>query len=192
MSESISWRGAASILAVQLAWFLALLALVSAGHKLSDPGRARRAARQLLPGLTEVLAALAVRVATLGEFAAALLLLLPSERMGGAALAAAIWTGYLVVLARAALAGRRDVDCGCSFGAARHALGRFELLRGAVLVGLAVSVAVTTRLGGGSVADGMDAARMAALGITAAALLVLYAALDQVMAQSPLRSGEVL
>jgi hypothetical protein len=191
MSAAFSWSLAARLIAAQLAWFLTLLAAVSAAHKAFDPARARQAARELLPDASANGAALAVVAAMLGEACAALLMLAPSLRALGASLAALVWTGYFLVLARAARAGRTDLDCGCSFGAGHRSLGRFQLVRGAVLVGLA-AVVVAARLGAGTAADsGPDPANAAALGLTAAALLVLYAALDQVMALGPLRSGEV-
>jgi len=193
MSGAFSWSVAVGILAVQLAWFLALLAVVSAGHKGFDAARARRAAQALLPSLSEGGSALAVTAAMLGEACAALLLLLPNARTTGAALAATIWAGYFLLLWRAARAGRTELDCGCSFGAGHRRLGRFELLRGASLAGLAAVVAVAARFGAGAAAGiGTDAPTAAALGFTAVALLVLYAALDQVMALGPLRAGEVI
>jgi hypothetical protein len=191
MRAAFSWSVAAQLIGAQLAWFLALLAAASALHKAFGAERARQAARALLPDAGARGASLAVVAAMLGEACAAVLLLAPSARALGASLAALIWTGYLLVLARAALAGRTDLDCGCSFGAGHRRLGRFQLARGAVLVGLA-AVVVATRLGAGAAAHGgTETASAAALGITAATWLVLYGALDQVMALGPLRSGEV-
>jgi hypothetical protein len=191
MSAGFSFSVATRLIADQLAWFLALLAVASAAHKAFDPGRARQAVRGLLPGASARGASLAVGAAMLGEACAALLLLVPTARAAGASLAAVIWTGYFLVLARAARTGRTDLDCGCSFGAGHRRLGRFELIRGAVLVALA-AVIIAARLGEGVTADrGQGPANGAALGLTAAALLVLYGALDQVMALGPLRSGEV-
>jgi hypothetical protein len=120
------------------------------------------------------------------------LLSVPAYRLAGGLLAALIWGGYLALILRAIGAGRRDVDCGCSFGtasfgtarfgAARHSLGAFEVARNTLLVVFALLVA-------GSALSAPP--RIAASQVLAAgALLALYGALDQVMALGPLRRGE--
>jgi hypothetical protein len=81
---------------------------------------------------------------------------------------------------RAIAEGRRDVDCGCSFGRTRHPLGVFEGARNVVLVAMALLVAASA---GG--APPLAASQL----LAACAFLALYGALDQVMALQPLRRG---
>jgi hypothetical protein len=77
------------------------------------------------------------------------------------------------------------VACGCTFGATQRPLGVFQVLRNGVLVCAALLVAV------GSAAS--DTGPVIASQILAAfALLALYGALDQVMALTPPRRGELL
>jgi hypothetical protein len=111
-------------------------------------------------------------------------LFLPAYRVLGALLAASIVTAYLTLIVRALLSGRRDVDCGCSFGPGRHRLGAFEAGRNAVLAAMALFVAASAARGGPSVATSQV--------LGAAALLALYGALDQVMGLQPMRKGAVL
>jgi hypothetical protein len=116
------------------------------------------------------------------EVAAAGLLLVPEWRTLGALLAAAIWTVYLLLIVRAIAAGRRDADCGCSFGAAQRPLGAFQVTRNGVLLALAVAVAMA---GGRASGAGAPVPQL----LAACALLALYGALDQVMGLRPLRTG---
>jgi hypothetical protein len=113
------------------------------------------------------------------------LLCTAAHRAAGAVLAALIWSGYLALILRSIARGRRDVDCGCTFGAARRPLGTYPVVRN---MGLAVMAAVVA-LGSASAAA---AAVIGSQILAALALLALYCALDQVMALTPPRIGELL
>jgi hypothetical protein len=117
------------------------------------------------------------------EALSAALLMAPSYRQLGARLAVVVLALYLGLILRAILLGRRDVDCGCSFGAPRRMLGEFEVARNAILLILASLVAVA----------GNPAAPASLSDILAAiAFLALYGAIDQVMGLEPMRKGTVL
>ena len=164
-------------LAMQVAAFLAALALVSAGHKLARPARAR-AAIEALAGVSAGTAAIALVVLAVAEAGAGVALLTPEWRAAGAGLAAAIWTGYFLALARAFAAGRRDLDCGCSFGESHARLGPYQLLRTG---GLAFAAAVIAAApAAATVARDAFAVSLSTIG-GALALLALYFALDQLM-----------
>jgi hypothetical protein len=182
-SAAASMQGIVQTLAAQVAAFLAFLLAASAAHKwyrwkdtirvVGDFGGVPRAAATpvaLAVGLTEWLAAA--------------LLFSPSYRVLGGLLAASILTVYLALIARSLIAGRRDVDCGCSFGAARRSLGTFEAVRNSVLAAMALCVAASTVSGGAAIA--------ASQVLAAAAMLALYGALDQAMGLQPMRKGTVL
>jgi uncharacterized membrane protein YphA (DoxX/SURF4 family) len=171
------------LLISQLAAFLALLLLASAVHKSVRWAHIGKVVHEFgsVPRSAAPWAAVA---AMLGELLAAVLLLLPAQRLSGALLAALIWCVYLALMLRAIAQGRRNVDCGCSFGASPHPLGGFEVARNAVLVAFALLVAASAA--GGAVP--LPASQL----LGACALLALYGALDQVMAVRPLRPGDVL
>ncbi len=175
--------GVVRILIAQLAAFLALLLLASAIHKAIRWPHTQRVIRDFA-GIPAAASSMTALAAALIEALAAVLLFAPAERPAGAVLAALLWAAYLALIVRAVVHGRRDVDCGCSFGRAHRPLGAYQVLRNAVLVFLALLVTVSAA--GGSVP--VSAAQVWA----ACALLALYGALDQVMALQPLRRGEVL
>jgi hypothetical protein len=181
-------------LAGQIGLFLALLLCVSALHKLLWRTRAQRAVAEL-SGLGWRGAGLGLIAATTAEIAAAGWMLAQSTAQG-ALLAAVIWSGYFALIARALFAGRREIDCGCSFGATHRPLGAFQLWRAATLAALAVLLALPglagengvqapalVLLGGGGAVDALSRV------LGAIALLSLYAALDRVMALGALRGG---
>jgi hypothetical protein len=167
------------LLSAQLAAFLALLLAAAAVHKWMRSAHLRTAVQELA-GVPRAAAAWAVMAAALGEALAAAMLFVPAYRAAGAVLAALMWGGYLALILRAIAAGRRDVDCGCSFGRTRHPLGVFEAARNVVLVAMALLVAASA---GG--APPLAASQL----LAACAFLALYGALDQVMALQPLRRG---
>jgi hypothetical protein len=183
MMGDIAMLGVMHILVAQLAAFLALLLLASAVHKAIRWPQTRRVVRDFarVPAAATSMTALA---AALIEALGAALLFAPAHRLSGAVLAALLWAAYLALIVRAIVQGRRDVDCGCSFGRAQRALGAFQVLRNTVLVFLALLVAVSAAAGSVPVAASQVWA--------ACALLALYGALDQVMALQPLRRAEVL
>jgi hypothetical protein len=182
-ADAASMPGVGGILAAQLAAFLALLLAATAAHKWLRRQRALEAA-QTFAGLPRSAAPAAILAMGSAEWAAAVLLLLPSFRVVGALLAASILTVYLALIARSLIAGRRDVDCGCSFGTAPHPLGTFDAVRNAVLAAMALFVAASAVRGGAAIA----ASQM----LGAAALLALYGALEQVMSLQPMRKGAAL
>jgi len=170
------------LLSAQIAAFLALLLGASAAHKAARFGRARTAAHEFA-GVPRGAAGPAAAGIAVAEGLAALLLIAPAYRAAGAWLAAAIFGGYLTLIARA-IVEQRAVDCGCSFGSPRVGLGAFEAVRNAVLVVLAMLAALSSA--GGAVPVALSQ------GLAAGALLALYAALDQIMALRPIRKGAVL
>ncbi len=182
-AAAVSTPGVDRILAAQLAAFLALLLAASAAHKWLRWEHTRAVVREFA-GVPSAVTPAAALAASLAESAAAVLLFLPDYRVLGALLAASILTVYLALIARSLLAGRRDVDCGCSFGPGRHALGAFEAVRNAVLLVLAFFVAASAARGAPAIA--------ASQVLAAVALLALYGALDQVMGLQPMRRGAVL
>jgi len=171
------------VLSAQLAAFEALLLLVSAVHKLVKWSHSRGVLRQFA-GVPASLTALVLAVVCTAEFVAAAMLVTPSTRIAGALLACLLWTAYLTLLLRAIVSGRRDLDCGCSFGSA-HRLGSFHIVRNGVLLGFAMLVVAVCIWSGSDKVQGSQV-------LAAFALLALYGALDQVMALRPLRGGEVL
>jgi hypothetical protein len=175
--------GVARLLIAQLAAFVALLLVASAIHKAMRRERAERVAHEFA-GVPRWAAPWTVIGVAVGELLAGALLFLPAYRLNGALLALVIFSAYLALILRAIVQGRRDVDCGCSFGPTRHALGAFEVVRNALLVIFAMLLAVSSTRGGEPVS--------ATQGLAALALLALYGALDQVMSLQPMRRGEVV
>ncbi|HVC00870.1 MAG TPA: MauE/DoxX family redox-associated membrane protein [Steroidobacteraceae bacterium] len=175
--------GVAASLAAQFADFLALLLLAAAAHKVVQRSRTRRAI-QSLTGLAARAATAALAGLALAEGIAGAALLIPPLRAAGAVLAAAVWGGYFLALARAIAAGRRDVDCGCSFGAVSPAmLGARQLLRTGALALGALLVALGTaapRVPDAGLAE-MSLGRAASLACGSIALFALYLASDQLM-----------
>lgn len=172
------------LLVVQLAVFAAALLLASGLHKMMRRVRTQAVVHEFA-GVPRALAPVAVVAVALLELLASLLLLTPSYRAAGGALAVLIWGGYLALILRAIAQGRRDVDCGCTFGAARRPLGAFQVARNVVLTGAALLVAAGS-------AVGVTGPVVASQVLAALALLALYGALDQVMALTPPRGGELL
>jgi len=171
-------------LSAQFAALLALLLIVAGLHKLIWSDRSRRAIHEFA-GVHRSWAAPAAVAISLTELLAGVLLWLPAWRAMGAAVAAMIWCGYLLLILRSIANGRRDVDCGCSFGRNHGPLGRFQAGRNAVLSIMAASIAVISiRAGAVPIAVSQVPAGFA--------LLALYCALDQVMTLHAPRAGELL
>jgi hypothetical protein len=179
-----SLGSAVQSLAAQMATFQAMLLAASAVHKAVRWTHSRNVMRQFA-GVPGVLAGTSLGVATAVELAAGAQLLVPAYRTTGAVLAALIWTLYVALIVRAVVQGRRDVDCGCSFGPTSRPLGSFQIARNLVLAALAVFIAWVSASGGSVPAQGTFV-------LGGLALLTLYGALDQVMALQPLRSGELI
>lgn len=181
--SAASMQGIDQVLAAQLAAFLAFLLAASAAHKWWRWDHTLAVVRDFVgvPGAAAPAAEVTVGVV---EWSAAVLLFIPTYRVLGALLAATVLTLYLALIARSLSAGRRDVDCGCSFGPVRHSLGAFEVGRNAVLAAMALFVAGSAARGGPVISPSQV--------LAAAAMLALYAALDQVMGLRPMRQGAVL
>jgi hypothetical protein len=171
-------------LMVQLAAFQAVLLLASALHKMARPARARTVVHEFVgvPGRLALAAAVLIAAA---EAMAGLLLWTQSYRAAGGALAALIWSAYLVLILRAIAQGRRDVDCGCSFGAAQRPLGAYQVVRNVWLAVMASLVAAVSAASAGGPVLGPQI-------LAAIALLALYGAVDQAMTLAPPRTGELL
>jgi hypothetical protein len=176
--------GVVQSFAAQMATFQAMLLAASAVHKAVRWTHSRNLMRQFA-GVPRVLAGASLGVATAVELTAGALLMVPAYRTTGAMLAALIWTLYVALIVRAIVSGRRDVDCGCSFGPTSRPLGSFQIARNLVLTALAVFIAWVSVFGGAVPARGTFV-------LGGFALLALYGALDQVMALQPLRSGELI
>lgn len=172
-------------LIVQLAAFQAALLVMSALHKFMRRERARSAVH-VFAGVPRYLVSSAALLVATAEALAGLLLCIPATLAAGGVLAALIWGSYLFLILRAIAQGRREVDCGCSFGAAPRPLGTYQVLRNAGLTVMGVSVAAFSAATVGDAGFGLQTA------LAAFALLSLYAALDQVMTLMPPRTGESL
>jgi hypothetical protein len=182
------------LLVSPLAAFLALLLLLSGMHKIIRRDRSQSVVREFA-GIPRVLAPFAVVGVAGTESLAGVLLLMPAYRVAGGVLAALLWAAYLGLILRAIAQGRRDVDCGCTFGIAHRPLGAFQVTRNALLVGVSTLVAVGALVSMGAPANiGSTAGGSVMISeiLAVLALMALYGALEQVMALTPPRGGAVL
>ncbi len=179
----VSLPGVVQSFAAQMAAFQAMLLAASAVHKMASWTRSLSVMREFA-GVPGTLAGPALGAATAAELTAGTLLMVPGWCATGALLAGLIWTLYLVLIIRAIAGGRRDADCGCSFGSTSRPLGTFQIGRNLVLTALAFFIAGAALVHGPVPAQGTHV-------LGGLALLALYGALDQVMALQPLRSGEL-
>jgi hypothetical protein len=170
--------------AAQMAIFQAMLLAASAVHKAARWTHSLTVVRQFA-GVPGALAASSLGAATVAELVAGALLMVPAYRTTGAVLAALIWTLYVALIVRAIVQGRRNVDCGCSFGPTSRPLGSFQIARNLVLAAVALFIAWASAFDGTVSTQGTFV-------LGGLALLALYGALDQVMALRPLRSGELI
>jgi hypothetical protein len=184
MTGAASMLGVFQSLVIQLAAFETVLLLASGLHKMLRRERSQAAVRELA-GVPRHWAAFAVVAVAAAELLASLLLWMPSYRAAGGTLAVLIWGGYLALILRAIARGKRDVDCGCTFGSTQRPLGAYHVARNGILTGLAVLVAA-------GFAAGASGPVLASQILAALVLFALYGALDQVMALTPPRSGELL
>ena len=184
MTAAASMLGVMQVLIVQLAAFEAVLLLASGVHKMIRRDRTQAVVREFA-GVPRKLAPFAVLAVAAAELLASLLLWMPASRAVGGMLAVLIWGGYLALILRAMALGRRNVDCGCTFGAAQRPLGAFQVARNVALTGMALLAAAGS-------AAGATGPVVASQILAALVLLALYGALDQVMALTPPRSGELL
>jgi hypothetical protein len=183
MDAPVGFAGVMRALAAQAAAFEALLLLASVLHKASQWAHFKQVVQEFAGVRAALVSPVLACVGAL-EAGAAALLLTPALRTPGALLAAGVWCAYLALIVRAILQGRRDADCGCSFGPAQRPLGTYQVARNLGLTGLAIAVALAAPAGDGLGDRGFEV-------LAAFALLALYGALDQVMALRPLRDGRV-
>jgi hypothetical protein len=193
MMSAASTAGVMALLVTPLAAFLALLLLASGLHKIIRRARSQAVVHEFA-GVPRRLAPFAVVAAAAGELLAGVLLLTPAHRAIGGVLACLIWAAYLGLILRAIAQGRRDVDCGCTFGMAHRPLGAFQVTRNALLVGMSALVCVGSHLTMGAAAMGSPAAGYVVVSeiLAALALTALYGAVEQVMALMPPRGGVLL
>lgn len=121
-----------------VALFLAMVLLVAAGHKAREPQRLATATARL-SGAGPATAPLLLAMAGTTEVLAALALLLPATRVGGALAAAALWSLYGLALLRRR--GER-LDCGCDLVAREKPVTLAVALRPVALATLALGVAL--------------------------------------------------
>ncbi|MBR9808458.1 MAG: hypothetical protein GYB49_14670 [Alphaproteobacteria bacterium] len=121
------------LLQTTAAFFLALLFLRAALHKLGDRYRFQGilADYGLVP--EKALSFIAFAAPTL-ELATTVMLIIPSVRLVGAVLAASLLAGYAIAIAVNLARGHHLVDCGC--GGAPEPISWKLVVRNAVLVGL--------------------------------------------------------
>lgn len=118
-----------------LTLFLALVLLMSAGHKLVERDRMAIAAARLT-GATQAIGLVISLGAAACEAMAALALLLAASLKVGGLLAALIWSAYGVALARRF---GTTLDCGCSFASHERPVDVFAVARAFGLAALALS-----------------------------------------------------
>ena len=188
MNGTVSALLVAQITVAQLASFASLLLFASALHKFKVLADAARAMHELT-GLALPHARWAVAGIAAAELAAAAGLWIPAMRVDAALLAALVWGGYFGFLLRAVLAGRQDIDCGCSFSTAHRPLGAFQLWRAAMLTGLGLMIALSAAVAPGAVPDIVSVSATVTQVLAGLTLLALYVALDQIMGIQPLRTG---
>jgi len=135
------------LFAMTVAVFLAVLTGGAGVHKLSAPGRFRQALSAyglLPPSLTHMVARIIPSVELIVALMLFMMLFMPSVGGVGAVLAAALFAFYGLAIAINLLRGRRDFDCGCSWGRSGGA-GQGQIhwglvVRNAVLVALALAL----------------------------------------------------
>ena len=168
-----------------IGWILALsLALLlgdAAGHKLRDPARFRSALAgyRLMPEALVVPAGLGIVAA---ELLAAVLLVLPSRRAVGAAMAAALMGAYALAMGVNLLRGRTRIDCGCLGFGRTERIAWWMVARNAVLAaaGLGTMLPSATR--------GLTALDAVTVGGTVLTAALLYETLGR-LASLPSLSG---
>jgi hypothetical protein len=174
-------------LRLALAWLLLAAALHKARHR--NAFRAALAGYRLLPGRWVAAAAWGLAAA---ELSAGLLLLSAPARDGaawdGATPAGAALAGGLFVLYGGAIGlnlarGRRHIDCGCAGPGGRRTLSEGLLLRNVVLVLAVVTAALPPPARPWVWIDAVTVSG----GV--AALALLYAAIDAVLANAPRLAG---
>lgn len=158
---------------------VAVLLASAATHKLRAPGRFARqlADYQLLP---EALVRPIGRVIPLLELLIAFALLVPFSRAIAAVSAAVLIALYAAAIGINLWRGRRDIDCGCAGPDQAQPLRPILLARNAVLVALALLATSTPIVRDLGFFDGFVTVAASAVA------LLIYAAADGLLANSPL------
>lgn len=158
---------------------IAVLLAGAATHKVRAPARFARqlADYQLLP---DSLVRPVARLVPLLELAIAFALLLPVSRGWAALSAASLLALYAAAIGINLWRGRRDIDCGCAGPDQAQPLRPVLLLRNSVLVVLALLASVAPIARDMTLFDGFVTVAAAAVA------LLIYAAADGLLANSPL------
>jgi uncharacterized membrane protein len=167
------------IFTIASALAIAVLLASAATHKLRAPTRFARqlADYQLLP---EALLRPGTRLIPLLELAIAFALLVPASRAWAAWSAASLIATYAAAIGINLWRGRRDIDCGCAGPDQAQPLRPILLLRNTTLVGLALLSGVTPAARELGLFDGYVTV------FASGAALLIYAAADGLLANSPL------
>lgn len=130
----------------------------------------------------EAWSAPAVRALAVAEAATVLALLLPATRQAGGLAAAALFTGYGILMAAALMQGRGRIECGC--GGPPQIVSRLTLARNAGLAALGLAVALLP------VATVPPAGALAAIA-AALVLAAMYGVVEKLASHLPhIRQGE--
>ena len=158
---------------------IAVLLASAATHKVRTPARFARqlADYQLLP---DSLVRPVARLVPLLELAIAFALLVPVSRGWAALSAASLLALYAAAIGINLWRGRADIDCGCAGPDQAQPLRPVLLLRNSVLVVLALLASVAPIARDMTVFDGFVTVAAAAVA------LLIYAAADGLLANSPL------
>ena len=158
---------------------IAVLLASAATHKVRAPARFARqlADYQLLP---DSLVRPVARLIPLLELAIAFALLVPVSRGWAALSAAGLLALYAAAIGINLWRGRRDIDCGCAGPEQAQPLRPVLLLRNSVLVVLALLASVAPIARDMTLFDGFVTVAAAAVA------LLIYAAADGLLANSPL------
>jgi hypothetical protein len=158
---------------------ISVLLASAATHKLRAPARFAKqlADYQLLP---DALVRPGARLIPLLELAIAFALLVPLSRGWAALSAASLIALYAAAIGINLWRGRRDIDCGCAGPDQAQPLRPILLLRNSVLVALALLASVAPIARDMTVFDGFVTLASAAVA------LLIYAAADGLLANSPL------
>ena len=166
------------VFVIAAALAVAVILASAATHKLRAPARFANQVEdyQLLPrGLVRPVA----RLLPFVEVAVAFALLVPASRGIAALVAAALLAGYAGAIAINLWRGRRDIDCGCAGPEQAQPIRPVLLARNAVLVGLALVASLAPHSRDLGVFDSFVVIASAAVA------LLVYAAADGLMANSP-------
>ncbi|EJF73593.1 methylamine utilization protein MauE [Pseudomonas sp. 21615526] len=158
---------------------IAVLLASAATHKLRAPARFARqlADYQLLP---EAVTRPAARVIPLLELVIAFALLVPASRSWAALGAAGLIALYAAAIGINLWRGRRDIDCGCAGPDQAQPLRPILLLRNGALVAVALLASVLPIARDLGFFDGFVTVAASAVA------LLIYAAADGLLANSPL------